>query len=212
MLLWITRVALVVGAVVGVVFARRRTDHHPFAIFMVWIPLAETVRAALAAGFGLLRPLGSPPFSGAARIAFHIDEALFLSSSTGLAAIVIVLFAARLWRAVLPIVAWAGLVAYLATHYPEVRGEALRDVYLGADLATLTVAAGAIITWTWRRASPTPAHICVLLFCLMDWVTVLGGSLRWGLWDRWYLDQIATVITYLILIAYHVAVWRSPSA
>src|SRR5262249_10123940 len=129
MLLWITRVALVVGAVFAVAFARRRTDHRPFAIFMVWIPLAEIGRAALAAGFGLIRPLGSPPFSGAARIAFHIDEALFLSSSAGLAATVIVLFTPRPWRALLPIVAWAGLVAYLATHYPEVRGEALRDIY-----------------------------------------------------------------------------------
>jgi hypothetical protein len=92
------------------------------------------------------------------------------------------------------------------------RGETLRSIYLAAELGALAVAAGAIITWTWRRASPTPAHACALFVVLVDGVALLGGALRYG-FDHWYLDQICSLTLYVLLTVYQGrTLWLSRSA
>lgn len=209
MVLWVARLTLVSAAVAAVLLARTRRDHRVIAIFIAWLASVDALRVALDASFGLLRPLGSPPFTGATRIAFHIDEAIGLSAPTAMAITAILLFARRRWLALLPGLAWAGAVAYLATHYPAIRGEALRLVYLGAELAALAVAAASIVTWGWRRESPTPAQVCTLLVCLVDGGLLFAGAQRWGFWSRWDLQQYACSVLYLALTAYQVMTWRS---
>jgi uncharacterized membrane protein len=95
MLLWASRLALLAAAVSAVALARFRADHRPFAAFLAWIALSDALRAVLAMRFGLIRPLGSPPFTGFARIAFHIDEAIGLSGPAALAITTILLFVRR---------------------------------------------------------------------------------------------------------------------
>jgi hypothetical protein len=211
MLVWVTYAALVCCTGVAVLVARRRPDHRPFAAFFGVVTLANLVRAGLTI-VAPIRPLGSEPFTGVARVVFHIEEALFLTWPAGLAALVVMLFVTPRWTAALPGVTWAGVVAYLVTHYPAIRGQALGEVYLLAELAALTVASGVMIAWTWRRASPAPAHLCTLLVVLVDWVALMGGSLRWGLWDHYYLDQIVFLLMYVTLIVYQVPSWRPRSS
>jgi hypothetical protein len=163
---------------------------------------------ALDVSFNLLRPLGSPPFTGAARVAFHIDEAIGISTLAAMAITAILLFLRRRWLALLPGLAWAGAVAYLSTHYPEVRGEALRRVYLAVELAALAIAAASIITWSWRREPPTPARICMLAVCVVDGGMLFVGSQRWGFWDRQDLEQACLTLLYLTVAAFQVYLWR----
>jgi hypothetical protein len=207
--LWVALLTLLSAAVAAVLLARVRRDHRVFAVALVWIVSVSALRLGLDVSFGLIRPLGSPPLTGAARVAFHIDEAIGLSAPTTLAITAIVLFARRRWLALLPGLAWAGAMAYLATHYPEIRGEALRLVYLGAELAALAIAAASIVTWGWRRESPTPARVCTLLVCLVDGGLLLAGAQRWGFWSRWDLQQYAYSLLYLALAIYQVMSWKS---
>lgn len=211
MLLWITRIALISATVSAVALARLRADHRIFAALFSWFTAANVIRVALAKSFDLVRPLGSPPFVGAARVAFHIDQAIELSWPAGLAGVAILLFAQRRWLALFPALAWAGAVAYLATHYPAIRGEELRLVYLAAELAALAVSAASIVTWGWRRKSPTPAQVCTLLVCLVDGGLLFAGAQRWGFWSRWDLQQYACSLLYLVLTRYQVISWRSLS-
>jgi len=215
MLLWAARITLLLAAISAVVLARRRVDHRTFAAFVAWVASADVLRWVLSKSFGLLRPPGLPPFVGAARAAFHVDQAIELSWSAGLATLAIIVFSRRRWVAALIGLVWAGAIAYLATHYPEVRGEALRKFYLAAELAAVTVAAASIITWTWRREPPTPSRICVLCVCVADLITLLAGAWRWGFWIHGGLDQVAFALTYATIAGYQVIIWRrisSPSS
>jgi hypothetical protein len=118
MLLWAARALLVLAAGSAVALARRRPDHRPFAAFLVSLLLINTMRAVLSARFGLIRPPGLPPFTGAARMAFHADQAGELASAAAFAAVMIWLFSGRRALVLLPGIAWVAAVAYLATHYP----------------------------------------------------------------------------------------------
>ena len=211
MLLWAARLALLAAAVSAVALARFRADHRPFAAFLAWITLANALRAVLAVSFGLIRPLDSPPFTGFAHIAFHIDEAIGLSGPAALAITTILLFVRRRYLAILPAIVWLGGVAYVSINYPALRGEALRRVYLAAELAGLTIASGSIITWIWRREAPTPARICTLAVCFVDGGLLFVGAQRWGFWQRQDLEQACLTLVYLTITAFQVYVWRSPS-
>jgi hypothetical protein len=211
MLLYLV-IALQIGcAGAAVILTLRRDDHFPFAAWSVGSTMASLARLILLATVLPVRPLGSPPFTGAERVAFHVDEALFLSSTAGLAAMVIVLFGRRRWLALLPGLAWGVAVSYLATHYPEVRGETLRRVYLGAELAALAISAASIVTWGWRREWPTPPRACAITVCLVDAGLLVAGAQRWGFWSRWDLQQYAILVLYLALTTYQVTSWRSLS-
>jgi hypothetical protein len=174
--------------------------------------MVTAIRAVIDSRFGLIRPLGSPPFTGAARVAFHVDEAIELSWAAGLAALAIIVFAGRRFAGVAIGLLWVATVAYLATHYPEIRGDALREVYLAVELAALAVAAGSIVSWTWRREPPTPARISVLAICLTDGITLLAGAWRWGFWVHWELNQAAFALLYATIAAYQVIIWRRISS
>jgi len=208
-LLWATRLALLLATVSAVALARRRADHWPFASLLVSLLLINTTRAVLSAHFGLIRPLGSPPFTGAARVAFHVDQAGELASAAAFAALVIWLFSKRRSLAVIPGIAWVAAVAYLATHYPEIRGEPLRQVYLAAELAALAVAAMSFGVFWRRRESMTPARTCALVCFLVDAGTLFMGAWRWGFWTAWNLQQGAYLAMYAIIITLQVFSWSS---
>jgi hypothetical protein len=139
-----------------------------------------------------------------------VDEALFLTWPAGLAATGVVLFTARRWPALLIGFLWAGAVVCLAASYPAVRGEALRRVYLGAQLAALAVVVAAIASFWWRReAGMTPARACLMLCAGTDISDLIAGAWRWGFWTRWDLNQAVLVLLYSILIVLQGVLWSS---
>jgi len=213
-LLRATYAALLFATVTAVGLAWRRKDHRTFAAFLAWLFIVDTVRAVLADRFDLIRPLGSLPFTGASRIAFHIDEAVELSSDAAFAALMIFVFARRRWLAVLPGVVCLGSIVYLVTHYPEVRGETLRRVYLASELGVLAVAVASFGAFWSRRESMTPARTCALVFLLVDGGTLFIGAWRFGFWTAWKLHQGAYLTMYAIITTLQVFLWlsfRSPS-
>src|SRR5437773_2674160 len=116
------------AVVAALLLAVRRRDHRFFAAVLLVLTLADLGRAWLDARFGLVdRPPGSPPFTGSARAAFHVDQGIELLSSAGLAALAIWHFAPRRSLLVLVAIAWTAALAYLVSHYPSVRGEDLRN-------------------------------------------------------------------------------------
>lgn len=159
MLLWLARLTLLAAFIAALILVRRRPDHRPFALFTAWLLATNTVRAALTDHFGLIRPPGLPPFTGPARIAFHVDEAIGLADPTAMAILAIVVFAQRRWLAWAPALAWALATAYLATHYPEIRGEPLRRVYLAAELIALALSTAAIVTWGLAQSWQSPRAV-----------------------------------------------------
>jgi hypothetical protein len=168
----------------------------------------DSTRAVLAERFGLVRPPGLHPFTGLARVAFHVDEAIGLSAPTAMAIASLVIFGRR-WVAILPGLIWLSAVGYLATHYPAIRGEALRLVYLGAELAGLAISVAAIVTWGWRLKVLTTARVCMILVCCIDGGLILAGAQRWGFWSRWDLQQYAISLLYIVLVTYQGMSWRS---
>lgn len=200
--------ALQIGAAgAAVLLARRRVDHRPFAVFFVATTAANFLRFIRHEAFAPIRPIGSPPFVGAARVAFHIDQALFLAWPAAFAALAIWLFAKRRALALLPMLAWVVAVAYLATHYPAVRGEALHRFYLGAELGALAVAVSSIASLWWRRSPITPAGTCLLCCIAVDGGTLFAGAWRWGFWSEWALNQAAFTLLYAVLIAFQGVLW-----
>lgn len=205
MLLYLA-IALQIGsAVAAVLLMRHRPDHRPFAAWSVGTTAATLVRAIRAAI--VVRPFGSPPYEGAQRVFFHVDQALFLASTAGLAALAIVLCVERRALALLPGLAWIAAVAYLSTHYPAVRGDALRRFYLAADLVAFAVAIASIASLWWRRIPMTPARQCLFCGVAVQGGTLFVGAWRWGFWTQWSLNQAAFALLYAVLTAYQGVLW-----
>lgn len=207
MLGWLTLALLACAAIPALLVSIGRAGHRPIAVYLSGVLLANVARFFLLSRFDLLRPLDAPPLAGVARVAFHVDEALFMVWAFGLAATTLAVFVGRAW-ALLPALAWVATAAYLSTHYPEIRGQSLRDVYAAAEIAALCVAVGALVTWTWRREPPGVEHVCALLITLLDGAATLAGSLKWGLFTRYDLDQIASAVLYTLLSGFQVYAWR----
>jgi hypothetical protein len=203
---WGTFGALVVAAITAVLLARRRADYWPVAAFLCAVFLENLLRVPLLR----FQPEAGTPLEGWPRVALHVNEALYLVWDAALTIAAIYVFVRRenlRWLLALPALAWAGTVAYLVTHYPE----SVRDVYAMTDIAAVTVGAAAVVAWSWRRLSPTPAHVVITGVLLAQLLTVIGGALRYGLWDKYYLDQTISLLTYAILSVYQVSSWRSRS-
>jgi len=200
MLVYMARAALIGATATAVALAWRRVDHRSFAVFLTVIAAASLIRSVLPT-IAPIRPLESPPFTGAARLAFHADQALFLTWPAGLTALAILLFAGR---RPFPMIAllWAGAVAYLIARYPTIRGETLRRFYLAAELAALAGAVASLASFWQRRATITPAHTCALLCFGADAATLGAGAWRWGFWVHWELTQITYALLYTVLLAF----------
>lgn len=169
--------------------------------------IASLIRLVLLMVVLPVRPLGSPPFTGAQRVFFHIDEALFLAPTAGFAAMAIVLCVERRVLALLPGLASVLAIAYLATHYPEIRGDALRKVYLAAELAALAVSVASLAALWRRRVDWTPAHMCLLACTAVDGGTLFVGAWRWGFWSEWAATQAAFALLYAVLMIYQGVQW-----
>jgi hypothetical protein len=189
---------LVIGALLHLLagllalrLARLRADYRPVALFLAGTAIADLALVALTLGASTALP--SAPLTGIARIVGHIRQALYLVWPFGFAALFVAVFSNRFPR-IIPL-AYVVTVAALVLGYPTLRGETLRQAYLGIELAALAVALAAIIQWAWRRESPTLTHIVALLLLGTE-IAALVGPWHRDIFTGWDMARVMFAFTY----------------
>ena len=172
---WTATVARLVAFISAFLLARRQREYAPVA----WLLGGSLVADGVALTLTLLvlvpaRAVGAVPYTGSARIAFHITQALFVGWSAGISALAVHTFARR--RAWVVALVYAVVVAAIAAAYPELRRERLQSAYLAITLIAIAASIGAIAVW-WRNkptAPPRPVQIAAALFVLFEFGALLG--------------------------------------
>src|SRR4051812_46103746 len=112
-------ISMIAAVLTAAAIAYRRRDHALFAVLLAGLAVGNVVALYLDARFALL---DGGPFVGAARVAFHFDEALEVGGSAALGGMAVWYFARRRWFALLAAPAWVLVLAFLVTSYPALRG------------------------------------------------------------------------------------------
>jgi hypothetical protein len=196
--------------------AKEHPVHRPVAAFMIAVAVADVLRMLLGkqvlAPARALHPAG--PYAGLARVAFHLDEALFLVWPLGLAALGFTVFlrhtasegaaveaeqnaAAHTVRAVGAV--YLVTVVTLAAGYPTIRGPLLANVFLVAELAAVAAAVAAGAVWWTRPRRPTLTEGSVIVFACLQ----LGAVLRWQPAVDWDWQRIMYLVAFAALIFLH---------
>lgn len=173
---------------------RRDREHLPVVGFLAWITIVDLVRWWINHG-----PLAgvTGPFVGWLRFYGHLDSALFISWHFGMAVLARRAFGRQtVWPVGL---AYAITVAALVASYPAVRAGRLALAYAAIELLALAASFAAIITWAWRRHTPSVTHVCVLVLVFVE-VANLAGPYMSDLFNSWAQAQVVYVALYTGLI------------
>jgi len=197
-LLLLTSLLQAGAAIVAWPVVHRHREHLPIAIFLSIAVGVNFVRWAL--GTYIIWPANplAGPLTGSARIAGHVEQALFIAWPAGIASLALWIFLRRRpWP--VPIV-WACIVMVLIMSYPGFRGAAVQSVYLAAELAGLMVALGSLLPWAWQRHAPQLHHIATGLLIGIDLGSLAvawRGSVFFG---KWPLAQAMYAVLYAALV------------
>lgn len=179
-------VLLVLAALLAAVLAWPEPARHGARAALLGGEAAAIVVQALIVGVpGLLRGAleGEPvPYTGLARIYFHLTQALFLGWPVAVAALAVHVLARRsAWPV---FAAWVTVTSVVVLAYPTLRGPALELVYgcwygaaVAAGIAALTVLAV-------RREYPRIEHVCAAILVVGDLV-VLAAAFKLGAFETW---------------------------
>ncbi len=196
--------------------ARLRSYHRPFATYLVLLAVSDLLRRLLH--LVILDParvaMGSgPPFEGAVRVVWHVDQALFLALPVGLA-----LAALQLFRVVyVPLVHVLGAASLcetvLALGYPTLRGKTLGMVYVGVALACQAVTWGSVGRWLLRERGtwPLPSQTFVVLYAGADLALLLGPRALGDIFNAWPLAEGSYLALQVVSLAIHLAWLRALS-
>jgi hypothetical protein len=200
-----------VAVVLAWAAARRRPEHQPFAGLLTLGLVSDVIRWALQR-WAMPPPLpDNPPLTGWVRIAGDVDTALYVAWPIGIAAVALTTLAQRSMRPA--IFAYFIVVAGLMIGYPTIRGDVLRKVLLGIELASMLVGIASILAWRRRRERSTTATLCTSILVAGHFGTVLSGPYRFGLFgEAWVLAQVAYVLIYAVVIVLQAgSLWEHPS-
>ena len=181
--------ALLAAAATAIALAVRRPAYTPVAVYLGGLALGDAVRRYMAEGV-----LAVPgPYEGSTRAAFHLEEALFVGSLFGFAALAAVVFHSAIPGRAIG-VAYVVAVAALVASYPDLRGRPLARVYLADELGALAVSAAAVVQWGWRLERPRLEHGAVLAVVGVEIAKVAGGPWRVelgaGWWRAWPMHAV----------------------
>lgn len=191
------------AVILGWIIARREPEHRAIALVLTFGLSSDLAQRALLV-LALPPPaLDSPPLAGWIRFAGHLESALFVAWPFSIAALALWVFARRRPRIV--VVVYLIVMSMLIVYYPVTRGVLLGRVYLGVELASLSVALGALLPWI-GRLSRSQEQLTVTSFCCGLLVTghfaaVVAGPYRFGLFDAWSLAQLSYLAIYLSIVA-----------
>jgi hypothetical protein len=178
---------------------------RPLAVFLAATLAADGLRELLRAE---VLSTASRPFTGWARAAFHVEQALFLAWSFGLAALAAAVFLDPCRRLpgfgrrafAVTAAAWALVCLALASRYPELRGQQLLDAYGRATLACLIAAAIHAAAGAFLGPPLDRARRAALWLLVGDAAAVLGPYAGAPL-NHWWLAQAASTAAYLFVAA-----------
>ena len=183
-------------AVTAAVLCFRRRSYRTVALLFVAVALADWLRLWL--DLGILRAAPRPR-TGMTRLAYHLDQALFLVWPAGLAAVAGWVFGRR--RPLGVAVAYGATLATLVLGYPRLRQEALAVAYFGIH----ALAFGYALTCALRRFTEETIqieHVTVIFSTVLSLAALLGPYTGRDWIDRWRMAQFANVVLYAIL-TYH---------
>ena len=200
-----------VAVVLAWAAARRGPEHRPFAGLLTLGLVSDVILWALQRW--VLPPplLDNPPLTGWIRFAGYIEAALYVAWPIGIAAVALNTMAKRSMRPA--IFAYVIVVAGLIIGYPTIRGDVLRKVLLGIELASMLVGIASILAWRRRRERSTTATLCTSILVAGHFGTVLSGPYRFGLFgEAWVLAQVAYLLIYAVVIVLQAgSLWEHPS-
>jgi len=196
-------VALALAVLLAWVLAAKRPEHRPIALLLSVVLAAEVAQGVLE--FGVLAPLRARfgvlvPWTGWARVAVHLAEAVWLVWPASIVATSLVVFAGRKpWPAFL---GWAVFVAGIVLGYPSARDGSLPRVLGGSLVLSVAISVGLLIEWFRRAATPaTSAHFSLAMILAIE-LNSLGAAWRVGPLEHWDLSQVvySVLLGALILL------------
>ncbi len=211
------RVLACVVALLAWRIARRRPQHHPLAVYLAAVAVADILRWAAAAtygdpayryGLGLLFQAPGP-YTGATRAAFHASQALLLVGPLGLAMAAVRTLAGRRvdHLAGASVLLWVALVAT----YPATRGALLTDrIYPAVEWAALAVIAWATVVWARAPRWPGFPEVLTWLYGATALSALLVGPYSTGsAIASWWTGWGSLLTCQLASVAIHAAWFRA---
>jgi hypothetical protein len=194
-----------VAALFAWAVAGRRPHHRPIAWFLSVTLAADLVRQGLRdliliPGYAAR---GGLPGTGWLRVAFHLEQALFVLWPIGIAALAGWTFLGRRPWPLLPV--YVTVIVLLVLGYPTLRDTLLRPVYLGVELGSLCLALGCFLTWYLSDRPRTFEHLVVGLIVGLEAAQVTGGPYRVDVfrdWDRAWAVLLVLFSSICILEAW----------
>lgn len=221
------RAAHILAAILAVAVAWRRRDCVALASFIAGTALADAARGALRLTSPWLSGDIPPLHTAIERVVLHVDQALYLTWSAGLAAVALATLAPGRAEPVqrtsdpeplpprrsvtwLPLAGWAVIVATLSAFY--IRTPNVRSVYLFADVLAVAVAVGALGIAARDRLAPTLSRVAVIAV-LSAHAAALFVVWSGDGWARWQiaLGSYLGLYTLLCLILGG-ALWAKPAS
>lgn len=190
------------AAALAWVVARRRLEHRPIAMLLsaglafnaALLALNVAVLAPMRERFGM-----AAPWTGCARAAGHLADALELAWPASVVATALVVFAGRKpWPAFL---GWAALVAAMVATHPTAADGSLGRVLTAAALFSAIVSAGLFVAWYRRPRKPTTsAHYALAMIVAIE-LASLVAAWRVGPFEHWDLSQVVYMVLFVALVA-----------
>ncbi len=190
-------------AVLAVLLARREPDHRPFAAYAIWMPTTDWVRIGLRA----IRASAPDPEAGIGRLTHHLGEALVLSWSFALLAVVLLAFTRlRPWPA---LVGWA-VAMVVCLDRGAVRFEVLEAVYRTVGVACMGLGLLAV-AWALvvRRDIEPKLHHLALMIALSGEVVAYLFPFVSNLFTDWSVVRAINIVLLVVLCAMHARALRT---
>ena len=201
------------GAVVlAWILASRRPEHRPVALLLSIGLVVDAGRHVFDGA--VLAPLRdslgvATPWTGWARVAGFLADAVTLVWPAAILAAVLVVFAGRKpWPA---LAGWACVVAVLAVAHPIAGdGSQARALALAGHAHAIMASAGIVLAWYRRTTEPAgSARLALALIVSAEAISLLGAW-RVGPFERWPIAQILYLALFGVLVLAQARFLRSP--
>jgi hypothetical protein len=209
--LWL---ALVVVTAMAWALASKRREHRPIAVLLSLGLAAEVAQRALSVA--VLAPLRAAlgvdvPWSGWARAAGLLYDAVALTWPAALVGAALVVFAGRRpWAALL---GWSFAVAAFAGAHPIAGDGSQARAYTAVQTLAVAIAAGLGLGWIRGRATPaTTAQYALAMMVIAELVSLLGAW-RVGLFEGWPIAQALYLVMFgVVALVQGRFLWTSPQS